>query len=207
MDFENKTYTLTFGDRAENHRGMQIIGTQARDGFTYQDLRDIKINFENAGATCKLIKLNRYLPESIDVDKAYILIIRNGVDYVSDKVSADKLYVEQENLEYDKKAFMYGRVVNKNARYNLCFSEKSQKADYEIGKGTIVAFHNVKTLNRMRKTLSDFFGVKAKDLQIEANFYYDIDKCGIGYHGDSERKIVIGIRLGGFYVFALSMVS
>jgi len=30
----------------------------------------------------------------------------------------------------------------------------------------------------------------------EGNYYYDINKCGIGYHGDTERKIVIGIRLG-----------
>ena len=30
----------------------------------------------------------------------------------------------------------------------------------------------------------------------EANYYYDIKKCGIGFHGDSERKKVIGIRMG-----------
>ena len=28
------------------------------------------------------------------------------------------------------------------------------------------------------------------------NYYYDISKCGIGFHGDSERKIVICTRLG-----------
>jgi hypothetical protein len=30
----------------------------------------------------------------------------------------------------------------------------------------------------------------------EGNLYYDGKKCGIGFHGDSERKIVIAIRLG-----------
>lgn len=26
--------------------------------------------------------------------------------------------------------------------------------------------------------------------------YYDVKNCGIGYHGDSERKIVVALRLG-----------
>ena len=30
----------------------------------------------------------------------------------------------------------------------------------------------------------------------EGNYYYDSTRCGIGYHGDSERKLVIGVRLG-----------
>ena len=28
------------------------------------------------------------------------------------------------------------------------------------------------------------------------NYYYNIDECGIGFHGDTERKIVICARLG-----------
>ena len=30
----------------------------------------------------------------------------------------------------------------------------------------------------------------------EGNYYYDIKKCGIGFHGDAERRKVVGIRLG-----------
>lgn len=39
-------------------------------------------------------------------------------------------------------------------------------------------------------------GPKAKTLACEGNYYYDVSKCGIGFHGDSERKRVIGLRLG-----------
>ena len=28
-------------------------------------------------------------------------------------------------------------------------------------------------------------------LVAEANYYYDLEKCGIGYHGDAERRIVV----------------
>ena len=52
-------------------------------------------------------------------------------------------------------------------------------------------------MNEVREGLGIAFGPKACDLKCEMmNYYYDINKCGIGYHGDSERKIVIAIRLG-----------
>ena len=41
-----------------------------------------------------------------------------------------------------------------------------------------------------------WFGPKATHLKGEANYYYDIAKCGIGYHGDSERRKVVAVRLG-----------
>jgi len=30
----------------------------------------------------------------------------------------------------------------------------------------------------------------------ELNYYYDIQKCGIGWHGDGERRLVVGLRIG-----------
>ncbi len=29
----------------------------------------------------------------------------------------------------------------------------------------------------------------------EGNHYFDVNKCGIGFHGDAERKKVVAIRL------------
>ena len=31
---------------------------------------------------------------------------------------------------------------------------------------------------------------------VEGNYYYNINTCGIGFHGDAERNKVIGLRLG-----------
>jgi len=33
-------------------------------------------------------------------------------------------------------------------------------------------------------------------LKGEANYYYDVDNCGIGYHGDAERRKVVAFRMG-----------
>ena len=32
-------------------------------------------------------------------------------------------------------------------------------------------------------------------MKCESNYYYDINKTGIGYHGDSERRKVVVIRI------------
>lgn len=36
--------------------------------------------------------------------------------------------------------------------------------------------------------------ISEDDLKGEGNLYYDYRKCGIGYHGDTERSKVIGVR-------------
>ena len=188
------TLTITIGDRAENHVHMQMIGTAAPCGFNAKELETIQTTFEDKGTTCELIDLaaNRENVQSAD-----LLVIRNGVDVIlEDDGNADELYEENSTLPFDKKAKMYGRVCNKKARHNLCYGLTSQEPDYEAGKGRIIAFTEVLLLNLIMSRLVKFFGEKAANLVAEANWYYDILKCGIGFHGDAERRIVIGIRLG-----------
>lgn len=189
----NYTCTLTFGERAENHAGMQLLGEEVKDGFTLADLKAVKKKFEDAGAECELINLNKFY--QVDDPNAYVLIIRKGVNYLTKK-GADALFLEQFTFEKDTKALMRGRVVNKLARYNVCFGEKKQIADIESGKGTIIKYSSVPILKEIREKLKDWFGPKADRMWCEGNYYYDSKKCGIGFHGDSERKRVIAIRLG-----------
>lgn len=203
------TITITFGDQAENHAGMQKIGVAAEEGYSVKELDEIFDELKELGDIDAEIVYIDYPkiarsedpPKDInDVNEgkeapAAILIIRDGLKKLFN-VDPDDLYEEQKKLNPDTKAYMRGKVVNKKARYNLCFSDEGQKADFENKKGTIIRFKDVKLLNRIRKKLKKYFGEKAEDLQAEGNYYYDLSDCGIGYHGDSERMIVIAIRLG-----------
>ena len=194
-----KTFSLTFGDVAENHKGMQKIGTLSEKGFNLKDLRKIKSIFEEKGCKCEIINLHWLLPdEDIQTyNPAYILVIKNAVNALLDnKDAANLVYEEQDKLEKDTQAFMYGRVVNKHARHNLCFSEKHQEPNYEAGRGRIYAFDEVPLLKKIREELGEYIGEKGLNLHAEGNYYYDIKKCGIGFHGDTERKKVVAIRLG-----------
>jgi hypothetical protein len=194
-----KTFSLTFGDVAENHKGMQKIGTLSNNGFNLNDINMMKIWFESKGCKCTIINLHWLLEdEKLQQDNpAYLLKVKNAVNaLLDDENGKDALFKEQDELEKDTKAFMYGRVVNKHARHNLCFGEEHQAPNYEEGMGTVYAFDEVPHLKQIRYKLGEIIGEKGTNLQAEGNYYYDVKKCGIGFHGDTERKKVIAFRLG-----------
>lgn len=200
--------TITFGDQAENHKGMQIIGKMADCGFSNDELEKAKETFEAEGCSCELVNLKERLlatwdnPDGLEIEDASVLIIRGGATHIlslafpGEPESTFDIFEEQAELELDTKAFMYGRVVNKSARYNLCFDEKEQEPDYENKKGRIVAYSDVPLTAYIRHMLPHYLGSKAKELAGEGNYYYDSSMCGIGWHGDSERKRVVAMRLG-----------
>jgi hypothetical protein len=194
-----KTFSLTFGDVAENHKGMQKIGTLSNNGFNLDDINKMKIWFESKGCKCTIINLHWLLEDEKlqQENPAYLLKVKNAVNaLLDDENGKNALFKEQDDLEKDTKAFMYGRVVNKHARHNLCFGEAHQAPNYEEGMGTVYAFDEVPHLKQIRYKLGEIIGEKGTNLQAEGNYYYDVKKCGIGFHGDTERKKVIAFRLG-----------
>jgi alkylated DNA repair dioxygenase AlkB len=181
--------TLTFGECAENHAGNQQLGAlgAAGSGFSEEELRAAAAHLERSGG-CQ--------PELVALGHgAFVLILRGGVSAFG--IDADALYAEHDALDVDKKAFMYGRVVTKHARHNLCYDDLDQAACYERGEGTVVAFPRVPLLERLRAALPELIGSpKAASLKCELNKYYNPASCGIGFHGDGERRRVIAVRLG-----------
>jgi len=187
------TSTLTFGDCAENHARMEQIGVKCRkgEGFSLLDVMRARRKFCEAGATCELVVLN---------SRTCVLVVRGGVDYLIGSESgfggSDALKEEQDALPKDTKALMWGRVVNKHARHNLCFAPVGHAPAYAEGRGTVISYSDVPVTERLWQSLAAWFGPKATDLNGEGNYYYDVTRCGIGYHGDSERRKVIAVRLG-----------
>lgn len=205
--YQSRSITLTFGDCAENHVGMQQIGHHETNGFTLHDLKTIQSYFPLSNSTIHNLKelggesciSNNAVPD------AYFLVITNGTNELLDKINSNKyeLFDEQCALDYDKKALMYGRVVNKHARWNICFSYFDQEPDYENGKGRVVHYQNpsVRLTNHVKNELERCSGCEENTLQGEGNYYYAINTTGIGFHGDTERKKVIGVKLGEIIPF------
>jgi hypothetical protein len=141
----------------------------------------------------RIINLNEHLLSESDKN-ALVLVIKKGVQYILQTENTAIIMEEHENLPMDKKASMRGRVVNKHARYNLCFADEDQEPNYEIGNGRIVSYAHIPLTNIIREQISTW--TKDAPLNGEANYYYDINKCGIGYHGDAERRKVFAFRMG-----------
>lgn len=172
------TITVTFSEMVENHVGMEKLGSVIDKGYSRKDLRRFK---KKVGGT--IYKLTH------ENEKAYILIVRN---YINSQDPYDELI----NLDWDKKYYDTRRkkVLNKHARYNLCISDVSREPDYVNKKGRLVSWESLPHLNNIKKDLEK--SLNEENLLAECNLYYDTNKCGIGWHGDSERKKVIGLRLG-----------
>ena len=201
-----KTITITYGECAENHVGMQQIGTKGKHGLTLEELKVADEYFQALGYETELIMLAEQGLTDIDdktlitkeIQDACILVVRKGVEALTNEnTTIDDLYKEQSKLDHDTRAKMYGRIVNKKARYNLCFDDEEQEPDYETGKGRVISFKSVPITDMIRNTIAELFpdNASVKTLKAEGNYYFNT-QCGIGYHGDAERKVVIAARLG-----------
>lgn len=207
MDINNSAICITAGEQSENHAGMEINGNGLSDkGFTIEELLNIKEKLSLKGVQCQYHCLNEYLPDIFKNDdknkgqiaKAGILFIREGISKLTD-FTGTQMFEEQITLDWDKQYWdtRRNKVLNKRARYNLCYGIENQLPDYQNKKGRIISYNDLPILNHWQKQLSILFGKKAENLELEGNLYYDIKKCGIGFHGDGERKKVIACSLGG----------
>lgn len=190
------TITVTFGDACENHAGMQRLGQMAPRGFGAADLAAAAAALRGAGAEVEEFDLRACLPPDLaaGAPPAPVLIARGAVGALAPG-GADALRAEMRALDFDTKAYMRGRVVNKRARHNLCVADAPQEPDYESKRGRVVAWAAVPRLAALRTAL-EALGPAWAGLSAELNLYYDPARCGIGYHGDGERRKVVGVRLG-----------
>ena len=71
------------------------------------------------------------------------------------------------NIDCDKKYFDTRRkkVLNKNARHNVCFAYKDQEPDIENKKGTIINIYSLEQLKTVIGNLHLYLGEKARKLR------------------------------------------
>ena len=195
----------TFAGCVENHAGMQKVGEE-REALTKEDLEKIGRFFKEKGCRVNALRLHKMVGEKLKNPdgtslKAYVIHVRNAVEAFD--VDADELKAEYESVTPDT-TFLNTRrgvVQNKNARYNFNIgdNEHRQCPNIQEGKGTVVSFEDLPLLAKVRAGLTQIGEekdiTKIMNLLAEANIYHSQDS-GIGYHGDSERKIVIGANMG-----------
>lgn len=182
--------TLTFCECSENHVGMEKNGKLSSVGYSADDL-DSVIDKLNGKFNIERYNLLDYLKKDDYVGKIpELLVIRNYIDF------HENLYESLININWDRKYYDNRRqkVLNKHARANLCFGHTHSDADFENKKGTIVAYSSIANLDVLKNNVEGL--LNDSNLQCEGNLYDDIEKNGIGWHGDAERRKVVGVRLG-----------
>jgi alkylated DNA repair dioxygenase AlkB len=190
-----RRYAITFGECAIPHVGREKLGSRREDGYTLEELTKISNYLSTQGYATEHINLTDLLPLSLRAgNDASVLVIRNNRDKPLFG-NPDQYYQEQEKIEYDKKYFDKGKTMNKLARYNMVFGDTEIAHSEDYTQATIKSFASLPCLNFLRTYLSYPFGPKASNLYAEGNCYFNA-KSHIGFHGDTERKVVICLSLG-----------
>ena len=198
--YPNEAWTITWGDVAMNEVHMQPIGEKAEQGVSVERLREIKEELEARGMRCDLIDLRDLLPEGEreSAPKAAVLLVKGGVGLLTEDPDGEaKLLAEQRSMPIDKQAWdpRHGGVFDKHNRGNNLLGDHDHAADYANKQGTVVDCSNYPITSKVRATLTSLLGAFLP-LVGETNHYFDASTCGIGWHGDRERKMVAGVRLG-----------
>lgn len=197
----DESWSVTICESGENHTGMEIIGEKADEGFTVNELLYTQKHLQTAGAETKYYDLKTLgLTDDEErfnrADEAGILIIKNGVSVFGSNAVDFRESMKSINCDKEYWDVRRGRKLNKRARHNVCFANKSQEPDIDNKKGTIININSQEQLKCVMDNLHLYLGEKSINLIAELNHYYNVSKCGIGYHGDTERRIVICVRLG-----------
>ena len=155
-------------------------------------------------------------------DQARVLLLRRWVQSMFEDTTVQDIYKEliadTWDAEYlDKNKYrieivdgvetkVRGKRMNKRARTNLCYvAGREQEPDVWKGKGRIVDLKKKTALNLAVDRLRDMIeaglieiGSKTKvEINVvEGNRYYNLKNTGIGFHGDTERVVVICISIG-----------
>lgn len=203
---------LTYAGVVENHAGMQKLG-KLRPGLTKGDLSTIKGIVKEMFPEVKRqwIRLHERT-KGKNARKAYVLVLRGILPKILKWAGLEDIIFKEFCLKSNDKKFLNTKkkvVQNKNARWNYNVADCSQEPDYANGKGTVHDFKDMPCASAVRDFLSEVGRRGGLDKLIslfaEANIYHAkymrkfgkyVPDSGIGFHGDSERKLVIGANMG-----------
>ena len=217
-DFGNRVVTYTWCECGENHHGNQQIGAIAEkgNGFNLDDLNMVKILVkEKFDCDCIIYNLKDYLVDEennpivikdkndkiVTINDAYFLVANDLIGCILRSLGYTKTQLMSEVMSkfWDEHYWDTRRqkVLNKHARRNNVISHFDQEAKYDEGKGTVHNINNMKIMNLLKKEFASW-GEKFDFACAEGNDYPDggKKKNGIGWHGDTERRRVLAMRLG-----------
>ena len=177
---------------------MQQIGDiNNHKPFTIERLGEIYNNYDGRKELIHLNLDSKLRPEGVIFQPAAILVLRNFYNM------ADLLFKDLMLLNWDTKALMRGEVKNKQARYNLCFADFEQEP--EKGKGRVIMINKIDEMLNLQKQIEKLTNLN--NLNAEGNLYFDVEKCGIGSHGEFiifyHDKILLYLR----FCFSFNIIN
>ena len=215
---DKRVITYTWCECGENHAGGAQEGKRAAAGagFNETDLKQAAVagkklwNCESElhnlkkGIEGVVIKNKKGAKYEGDVKNAHLLIMRNLLTLIlaAHGYTLGDLMKEATCKKWDRRYYDGRRkkVLNKHARANHMIAKTARQSNYDEGgkRGTTHAFSEMPIMDIIRKELGKLGDKFTLLIVAEGNLYDDggAKKNGIGWHGDTERRFVMAMRLG-----------
>ena len=216
---DGMSLSLTFAETGESGPSLPKYGRphHAAEGLTLADLKQANKAFATAGYESRFIDLREeafgHLQGLAAADmppsdlQPHVLVVKDGLAHLLRDSPFSRTYLTSVLLQErpdDKSIGNEGQVNTKRARWNIGIGDAAvaPSSAVEEAKGQvrskIMSMHEAPwdVFEVLRRNLGGLFDAgKWEDLVAEANIYYNVQLCGIGFHGDTERRVVICARL------------
>lgn len=191
-------YSVLFCDRARSEDRMaksnKSTGEMAPSGFSPAWLRERCdfINSGNSGFASYIVDLTENCPHPCE--EACVLVVRPAGARA--KATADACLRETESIQFDTFTSNHGKVCTAHTRHLAFLGEEARSPDASTGEHTVLGWSQIPATDRARQELAELLGPLTHVTSGCALKYPDINKCGIRFHGDGERRQTIVYRVG-----------
>ena len=188
-------YSVLFCDRARSEDRMaksnRSSGEEAPFGFSAAWLRERceLINSESSAFSSYMVDLTENC--SIPCEEACVMVVRPN-----SKATANACLREVEGIQFDTFTSARGKVLNAHTRHIAFLGEEARSPDASTGEHTVLGWSQIPATERARQELDELLGGLPYVRSGCALKYPDLQKCGIGWHGDGERRQTIVYRVG-----------
>jgi hypothetical protein len=180
--------TLTISSSGESFYGNEVSGVMKTGLSPTQVEKGCPL----------LVDLNTTFKNKYRDPGAYLGVVKGFCEDLTERLWIDLVRLDWDDKHWDPQR---DEVVNKHARTNLLFMwGHSQEPNYKRKKGTVYDIETIPSLMKLCELVEKQFencgyDFHKEEFVIEGNWYPEDDGY-ISFHGDSERKLVAGVRLG-----------
>ena len=173
------SFTLSFARQARGHL-VTLSVPEAFTGVTLADLERMAAVLKDRGVDCEITKMAHAGEE------AHLLHAKNAFDPAAAEA-------ELQGINYPTQELLKGEVKNLKKRLNAQIADYSQDADVMSKTQKVVNWDTLPACRAIRDALKEITGEPVLNCDVVV---YPRDRCGIGWHGDRERALIAGVRLG-----------
>ena len=185
----NTSYSILLCDVAQAQAPhAEPTGELAPAGLSPAHLRAVCETLKQQGLDCEIVELTPHCP--VPAEEACALVVRGW-----SPETADAALKSTASIAYDTFMYMHGKVKNAHTRHLVFAAERARDPERERGVHTVLPWSGLEAMDRARAFISG--ALDTQHLKAGCVLKYpDINRSGIGWHGDGERRITVLYRVG-----------